>query len=74
MAHSVYDYVASVHHYGQVVAAVESVHFVGDGDVRGYRAAYASVRINGDDGSRQGSGWLDRKDKRKQTQEQQGHK
>ena len=48
MVHSVYDYVALVHDYGQVVAAVESVHIVGDGDVNSYRAAYGSVRIDDD--------------------------
>ena len=48
MAHAVYDYIAPVHDYGKVIAAVEIVHVVGDSDVCSYRTAYASVRIDND--------------------------
>ena len=57
MAFSVYDYVAFVHDYRQVVIARENVRdAVGSGDVRAGRG-YASIRIDGN-GSRGRSGQM----------------
>jgi hypothetical protein len=70
MASSVYDYIASVHDYGQVVVACEGVRdVVGSCDVR-VGGGYASIGVDVDASSLR-SGCLNIKGKCEQTHKQQ---